>query len=616
MTKKYLLVFILISIQTCFFLSAQNDTSKSHLPDSTNFEIISFHFFNDVDTLVDHPFDYHLPFFYSRYVSINPLSLYNGNAGSFSKALQADITLSHEYFELLPYHRHILKTDNPNAFIISERPATNAFYSSGKGKEQHFEIFHTQKIDSLLSITVNYSLINAPGLYANQRTNQGHFLGYLIYRSKNNRYTAAGGLSQNKIQQRENGGLANLRQFEDSVFYDRQFAQVNFYNAERNYRDFSAFANQFFRLTSEESRIPFVLGYTCSVHTGKNVFMDSDPVSSPYQQIFIDSARTYDSLYLFRFVNGLSLSNFSQLDSLKQRLQYRISYEFMKANVHQTYAKGKYSRNRISAALMYNLPGSYLLSTELNYFSGDVNHGNYRMYGKVQKQFHGNLLQDAGLEFSFSGISPQYIFQKYHSNHFYWDNHFLKQKQTSFSAFLRSKPGKIRVCYTLNDHYVFLNEFAIPEQSGEAFGVFHAEITNMLYLGKFYFETTLGTNQMKETAPVRFPEYYAQFRTGIEFPMFKNALKVFAGIESIWYSDFYADSWSLVTGMLYLQNDLKTGNYIYPGVFVGINIKRARIFVMMDNVTAGLMDLNYYALPAYPRYDRFFRWGLSWSFYN
>jgi hypothetical protein len=126
----------------------------------------------------------------------------------------------------------------------------------------------------------------------------------------------------------------------------------------------------------------------------------------------------------------------------------------------------------------------------------------------------------------------------------------------------------------------------------------------------------MGINYISEDSPLRLPLFYAQLKAGIEFPMFKKALTAFFGLEGIYYSPFQADIWSVPAGLFQLQNDVETGGFLYPSVFAGFNIKRARIFVMLENISSGFFQMNYYAMPAYPRYDMFFRWGVSWSFYN
>lgn len=578
--------------------------------------MISFHETITSDSTDIHNFNNDLHFFFHKYSSIPQLSVYNGNAGSFALPFKAKPVLSENSFTLLPFHQHLLYEAENIPFCISDYPATNVFYSSGKNKEQHFQIIHSQKIDSAFSITLNYKLINAPGLYSSQRTNQGHFYGYLIYRHKNRRYSAIGGITQNKIQQRENGGLTELSQFEDSVLYDRQFAQVNFYNAERKYRNFTGYIKQYYALTQKESIFPLYIGHESKIITQKNNFSDPDPAGSPYNYIFLDSTNTYDSTYFLNFSNSLTLSNFSPADSVLPAFRYWIKYQNCNTRVRKIGTEDIYLSNKIAAGASVKIYRYCSLNPELYYYFGPYNTSDYNVSLSMKRKYNASIIEKAGLNISISKIHPQYIYQHFYSNHAIWQNEYNAQGLFAFSLDLKTSNFALNAGYFSVSDYVFLNEYQLPVQLDEKTTIFHADLSGEYSIRNFFTEGILGTNQLNENSPYRFPEFYLQLRAGYEFPMFKKALYTFIGIENIWFSSFSANSWSFVTGLLHVQNEMKIGNYNYPGVFVGVKIKRARIFIMMENITAGLTKQNYYAMPEYPRYDRFFRWGVSWTFFN
>jgi len=64
----------------------------------------------------------------------------------------------------------------------------------------------------------------------------------------------------------------------------------------------------------------------------------------------------------------------------------------------------------------------------------------------------------------------------------------------------------------------------------------------------------------------------------------------------------------------YLQNEKKTGNYIYADFFINCKIQRVRFFVKYQHFNAGLMGYNYYMIPHYPMQDAAFKFGMSWIF--
>ena len=617
MKRIVLLLFIINFLCRSITVSAQNDSANVKYPDSTSIKYIHFDLMQSVNNeLLDHPLDYEINFFFYKFSNSNPLKIYNGNAGSFEKPFNITNFVSDDFFLMVPFQKNLILDDNSSNFIISEAPATNAFYSSGANNEQYFSLFHSQKIDSIISFTINYNIINAPGLYTNQRTSQSNFFGYILFAPKNNKYIAASGVIHNKIQQRENGGIGFASAFEDSVIYDRQFAPVNFISPERTYKDLSGFVKHYYRLTASESTFPLVLGHDFQIQTRKNVFSDLTPFLNPYDYFLLDSLVTLDSVYVFSLANNVSLSNFIPSDSLKPAFQYFINYQYQSTNVKQMNTNKAWFRNKINVGFNLNLPAHILLSSQLSYFIGNHNNQNYDAGVILAIKFpKSNFLNVAGLNLKNSQLDPLLIYSYYNSNHIYWNNVLKPQTQTKVSGFVDTKPLKLHVNYVLLSNYVCLGQNALPEQFEDNFGIVNTELTTVLTPGRFFIESVLAMNLLPEDSPVRLPEFYGLLRTGIQFPMFKNAMKVFFGLESIYFTKFYADSWSVVTGMFHLQDNTQIGDYIYPGVYLGLNIKRARIFVMLDNATAGLLDIDYYAMPAYPRYDRFFRWGVSWSFY-
>jgi hypothetical protein len=610
-TTFFILILIIIK------LSAQSDTAKHyHLPDSSSFvsyhlNLKTHHQLND-----SHHFDYEIPFFFSKYSSLIPLSVYNGNAGSYSKSIRPYRIFPDDHFHLLPFCSHLITSHEDIIPLVSERPATNAFYGSGQKKEQHFQVFHTQKIDSVISMTINYKLISAPGLYANQRTNQSHFYGYVFYKPLNNRYIAMAGITMNKIDQRENGGIAVLNQFEDFPGEDRLNLPVNFYTAERRYKSTGYFLKQYYRLTKQGSAVPVVIGHQFNIRTQKKVFTDTDPLNGSYLQLLLDSASTYDSTYVFQMANTFSFSNYIPSDTAMPGIAYHIAYRLESVNYKQFESKSVYTGSLIFAGLNIRLPANMTVKANVNYYFGNVKTNNYFANVEVVRKLSGGFFRHAGMAFSSEITDPLFMYGKNLSNHYTWDFDFAGQKQNRTEAFVNTRAGSTRLGYSTFSLIVWLNENGEPEQFETTSGVLFADVQTVLKPGKFYIEPHLGINYISKDSPLRLPLFYAQLRAGIEFPMFKKALTAFFGLDGIYYSPFQADTWSVPAGLFKLQNDVETGGFIYPGVFAGFNIKRARIFVMLENVSSGFLRMNYYAMPAYPRYDMFFRWGVSWSFYN
>jgi len=598
------------------------DSSKTdnnihhHGPDSAALKYISFNLMqnNRVDSL--NLFNYNIPFFFSNFSSIDKLASFNGNAGSFKKSFsQTDFINNNDHFSLLPFSQHLITNTQNFQPVLADYPASNAFYSSGKG-EQHFNVFHTQKIDSSFAITINYKLLTAPGLYTNQRTNQSAFSAFITYISKNHKYAAWAGVVTNKIQQKENGGIAIKEEFEDSVLYDRQFTLVNFITAERTFKQSEVFFQNYYKISKNTSILPLVVGLKTERKGSHNIFADTDPMNSPYPQVLLDSLITYDSTRIFLYTNTISFSNFSPIDSLKPNFRYWFAYSHINVFMNQSKMLKRFEAGKFNAGVYAQLPAEISVSAFVDFYKGNFNDNNYSFQAVLRKNFNKGFVKEAIAGVTSDLRDPLFVYKQYVSNHFVWDNDFNTVKQNSLYAFVNTNLGSLKATYVVLNDYVCLNETLLPEQYSKAISLLNVHFHSIVTPGIFYIESTAGMNSVSKDSPLRLPSMYAEVKTGIQFPMFRHALKAFLGVESVYFTSFQADTWSPATGLFAIQNQNEIGSFLYPGVFAGVNLKRARLFVMLDNVAAGFLPLNYYAMPGYPRYDRFFRFGLSWSFFN
>jgi hypothetical protein len=67
------------------------------------------------------------------------------------------------------------------------------------------------------------------------------------------------------------------------------------------------------------------------------------------------------------------------------------------------------------------------------------------------------------------------------------------------------------------------------------------------------------------------------------------------------------------TGIFYLQDIKKTGNYPLIGAFVNLQIKTASIFIRVDHLNAGIGSRTYYGAYGYPLQGRTLKFGVNWT---
>ncbi len=86
-------------------------------------------------------------------------------------------------------------------------PVTYLSYITAGKKEQLFRVIHSHTIKRTVTIGVDFSLINSPGTYINQKSDDKSVVFTGQYFTKNLRFGAVANYHHNKFIVRENGGI-------------------------------------------------------------------------------------------------------------------------------------------------------------------------------------------------------------------------------------------------------------------------------------------------------------------------------------------------------------------------------------------------------------------------
>ena len=98
---------------------------------------------------------------------------------------------------------------------------------------------------------------------------------------------------------------------------------------------------------------------------------------------------------------------------------------------------------------------------------------------------------------------------------------------------------------------------------------------------------------------------------------FKKVLTMQLGVSVRYHTAYYGNNYMPATGVFYVQNEHKIGNYPEMNVYLNFFIKRLRLYVQYVNWNATLFGgRNYFSMPYYPLNPATFQFGLSWTFYD
>ncbi len=514
-------------------------------------------------------------------------------------------------------------------------PYTEVFYVMGKNREHFLGLTHNQNILKYLSVGMNFRLINSPGFYASQKSDNSSIVFTTNYHPKNKRYNFLANFLHNGIKVQENGGIENDTVFNENRETNRKIFEVNLTDAKRRFKESGVFVQSSFQLLKNPKKVsdtnniqkslkpklfnPGNISHTFIFNRKTISYEDGNPSSGFYQNIYNDSVLTHDSTAIIKFENSLTWSNFDKYDRSKNNFlntafgvtvrNIKITNDTIENKIHQIVLSAKAAKSIFKTLVIY-LGAEYII--------GDNNNADHAFNGQINWQFDKDALKDKLLTFKMGYINqePNWLYQHHYSNNFIWNNKLGKQQ--TFSSELRIKINSFiaQLSYYNINSFLYFDQSALPAKYDKSVSVINASVFKSFIFGKFNIDNEIVYQYDGRTDVLRLPELILNHSIYFNLTLFKHAVSTQTGVDIYYNTAYYANSYMPATSVFYIQNDKKTGNYPYIDIFVNIKIKRAMIFAKYEHINKGLLDYNYYMTPHYPQPDGAFKFGVKWKFYN
>jgi hypothetical protein len=637
---------ILLALQLYGY--AQNESTKSEDTPSPDTATIYYTNLNDrwpgeqiihlYDTILD-GFQYYLP-------TKDATSLYalTGNNGLAYKSLVFSFP-EYSGFKYSPFnYNHYLWINRNINYYHTTGPYSRLFYLMGPGKEQIFNVTHSQNILGGLTIGLDLKLINSLGNFRRQKSDDVSFAGTLQYVSKNERYVALGNYHNSRLTWRENGGISNENLFRNNQETDRNRIPIYLENAENTIKSSGLQIRQFyyFGRKSHDNKVVDSLKsdtvgpkklhryydptksnffrYTFTYSRNQNKYTDANPRAGFYNAILLDSTRTFDSVYYHEITNDVSVeAGIGKIKDTEKAILLRIGIQHSAALHRKDSAfKKTFSYLTPYAYLSANAFGITKVEGKIWTTQGAPFNGDKGVEGSISFPGYDNTDKWGNLKASIllSIEQPFYQFQHYHSNHFQWENSFGQQTAFSFKSFYEHKYFRAGFnAYNISD-YVYLDSTAHPvEYSGS---VSITQIWAYTDIRWHYLKSQIyGVLQTSSNDDViSLPSFAGRISVYFDKPLFKRALYFQSGFSATYNTSYYADAYMPALRAFYTQNNYKTGNYPYIDAFINIRVKRAKMFLLVEHLNSGMLNYDYFLVPAYPMPDRAIKFGIAWAFYD
>ena len=519
-------------------------------------------------------------------------------------------------------------------YYVNPKPYTEVGYITGAKKEQLFNVKHDQRIFKRLTFGLDFDLINSLGTYQRQKSDNNKLAVKMHYFTENLRYGVLANYTHSKVNVRENGGILYDSIYEQNLEPTRSIIPIKLSDADNLLRKSGLYLQQYFQLSRKNMRPPedstaapkkFQLKFGRIAHSfsykrHSMVYTDGLPDTNYYQNIYIDSTNTYDSVYFQKVENTFSWSNSDYLNRINPQpfvLLFGIKHQVigvvdsLSSDNFTNIAPYAEIKIRPLPLLSVEGKGSYIVT-------GEDYQGDFDLSGLAKLEIMRKKPYKTTFNFAFEldNHAAPYFYRHYFSNHFMWDNGFNKVKTNKISMFLTQRRMRVGFdLYKIQD-YIYIGADTLPKQFGQSVEILKAYLYKQFRLGKFDVDGRLIYQKVSEKGIIRLPELMAYFTFTFNLKMFKGALHSRAGFDVNYFTKYYANAYMPAIRSFYIQDNKEVGGYLHVDFFLDFNVKRTRFFMKFQNLTAAFGESNFYQVPHYPMQDMAFKFGLSWRFHD
>ncbi|MBH83557.1 MAG: hypothetical protein CMP70_02660 [Flavobacteriales bacterium] len=463
-------------------------------------------------------------------------------------------------------------------------------YHSFSSKGQFIKVNHQQFINDYILFNLNFDKFSQEGIFNRENLKLHNISTNLLFNNKRQTYSAKLTLGYQKFITDENGGLLN---FSDINFDDPLLYQVSLLNAQNEVKNRNHKLVQKFKLTDKRSIINKL-----SILSNRKIYSDNFPNSGFYQNLFIDSIQTFDSLSNIAITNsfGITFNNFI------------LSQLFHKRHAHINTIDSTDFDYGLSLNY-FNYRRSLSFSSEL-YKSNDLNFS-------LKKIFNLKLLNHT-LSLDYDRSRVPILINSYYSNHYRFDNDFNNIKIAKATYFVKYKNYSF-ISYLIHySDYVYLNQDSHYQQYQKAIIKLYNKLTINLNWKKFHTTQTIEYQYADNTSIIRFPEFNYNTSLWIESNLFSDNLNTQIGADMNYFTSYYAMAYNPALAKFYLQDNQLIGDVPLISVFLKLKVHNMFICMRYRNIIS-LINTNadvYYLIPNYPNYPASFQLSVVWKLNN
>ena len=499
-------------------------------------------------------------------------------------------------------------------YFKTNKAFTQLNYHLSGGKEQQITVALSENITKDWNAGLDFNRLGSTGFLKNGTTLHTNVNLYSWLHTENNRYNLLAFAFWNTIDNKVNGGLHSDSIFDNNLLSNLalQGLQVNLTDAENHFKNHVFSLSQYYDIryhsgemdsgseTGKDSnttkKIIFNpdarISHSISLEARSFTYQDNTP--GTYYKDTFRTPSSLDSLHYYDLRNKISWSSIlnrkNQQDSL-----HAFYYSLFMEHQWFRYDQVTYPDLQVVNAFMENVSLGASVSNKENVTSFHwLVAGNYFLAGENKTDYLGEIFLHSpiggfgNIEISGKMLlkSPDFIYRRYFSNHFVWENTFEKNsvKNISVQFLFPRYYVTIGVELTTMSNYIYNDSTAHPEQAQTETSVMKYYLNKNFRYGKIHFNNSIIGQKVNNDEVLHLPSFIFTHSLFYESFFYKNALLLQSGFDLHFNSFYYADAFMQATGMFYWQNEKKTGGFPLIDFFINFRIKTARMFLSLKTL--------------------------------
>ncbi len=590
-----------------------------------------------LDTLLDNFQIYH-PVFKNSITST-----YVGNYGT--PALNNDFFNRNSNVDFLFFRSReaYLLTPATVQYYNTRTPFTRLDYGQTANKaiknETRFNFLHTQNINPFWNVTLQIDMAKSAGQYLAQESKNNFITLYSSYNSdKLNIYT---GFITNTVKNNENGGLTGDSLLTNGT--DKDFLNVNLNKSKSNFKGTYYYVNGEYRfgkiIKSEKDSGNFrpILGLLFSSEYERHkqdFYEEEEPANTFFENTYYGNDYIKDSIRFNKLENVFQMKQYENaerktsfgkraflgIDFITTTMPGRDSTRFAgrDTNRYESIVKN-YSNLYVGGGIFREKGKFWTWDFDGKIYLIGQKAGQTELSGTISKPF--KVFKDSLASLVLGGYInntvADYFQQEFYSNHYRWNNNFSMEQRMDVNGSIISPRFKLKLTgnYAIINNFIYNNYEGIPAQTNKELLVLSAFADKDFNHRNLHFRVRALWQKASNEEFIHLPDFSGFVSAYYKFVISK-VMFTQIGFDTRYNTKYYADAYSPSTGLFYLQNEKKYGNYPYIDVYANLRLKRTVVFFKMFNVGTNFLNGEYMTAAHYPMPQSSFRFGLSWLFYD